>query len=76
MFSVFLLFRYYLPLEKGNPLPLNKHESPSPKDDLYQVWLKWPGGSGEEVENVNVYRRTDKQTDRRTPNNGRSEKLT
>jgi hypothetical protein len=28
IFSVFLLFRYYLPLEKGNPLPLNKLESP------------------------------------------------
>jgi hypothetical protein len=25
--SVFLLFRYYLPLEKGYPLPLNKLES-------------------------------------------------
>jgi hypothetical protein len=40
MFSVFSLFRYYLPLKKGYPLPLNKLESPSRKDDLYQVWLK------------------------------------
>jgi hypothetical protein len=40
IFSVFLLFRYYLPLERGYPLPLNKLESPSPKDDLYQVWLE------------------------------------
>jgi hypothetical protein len=39
-FSVFLLFPYYLPLEKGYPPPLNKLESPSPKDDLCQVWLK------------------------------------
>jgi hypothetical protein len=39
IFSVFLLFRYYLPLEKGYPLPLNKLESPSPKDNLCQVWL-------------------------------------
>jgi hypothetical protein len=39
-FSAFLLFRYYLPLEKGYPLYLNKLESPSPKDDLCQVWLK------------------------------------
>jgi hypothetical protein len=31
-FSVFLLFRYYLPLEKGYPLPLKKSESPSPKE--------------------------------------------
>ena len=40
IFSVFLLFRYYLPLEKGYPLLLNKLESPSPKNDLCQVWLK------------------------------------
>jgi hypothetical protein len=40
IFSAFSLFRYYLPLEKGYPLLLNKFESPSPKDDLYQVWLK------------------------------------
>ena len=38
--SVFLLFRFYLPLEKGHLLPLNKRESPLPKDDLCQVWLK------------------------------------
>jgi hypothetical protein len=40
MFSVFLLFCYYLPLEKGFPYCLNKHESPPPKDDLCQVWVK------------------------------------
>jgi hypothetical protein len=40
IFSAFLLFRYYLPLEKGYPLYLNKLESPLPKDDLCQVWLK------------------------------------
>jgi hypothetical protein len=28
IFSVFLLFRYYLPLERGYPLRLNKLESP------------------------------------------------
>jgi hypothetical protein len=38
-FSVFLLFCYYLPLEKGNPFHLNNLESPHPKDDLCQVWL-------------------------------------
>jgi hypothetical protein len=27
---------------------LNKREFPSPKDNLYQVWLIWPAGSGEE----------------------------
>jgi hypothetical protein len=30
IFSVFLLFCYYLPLENGNPLHLNKLESPPP----------------------------------------------
>jgi hypothetical protein len=39
-FNVFSLFRYYLPLEKGYPLRLNKLESPLPKNDLYQVRLK------------------------------------
>jgi hypothetical protein len=39
-FSIFLLFCYYLPLEMGNPLHLNNLESPPPKDDLCQVWLK------------------------------------
>jgi hypothetical protein len=38
--SVFLLFCYYLPLEKRYPLCLNNLKSPTPKDDLCQVWLK------------------------------------
>jgi hypothetical protein len=78
IFSAFLLFRYYLPFEKGDPLHLNKLESPFPKDDLCQVWLKlaqwfWR----RRVENVKVYRqtdgKTDDKTDRRTTDNGRSE---
>jgi hypothetical protein len=40
IFSAFSLFCYYLPLEKGYSLSLNKLISPSPKDDLCQVWLK------------------------------------
>ena len=40
IFCAFLLFCHYLPLEKGVILHLNKFESPSPKDDLCQVWLK------------------------------------
>jgi hypothetical protein len=40
IFSVFLLFCDYLPLEKGNPLQLNNLESPPPKDDLCKVWLR------------------------------------
>ena len=38
--NVFLLFRNYLPLEKGVALHLNKLESLSPKDALCKVWLK------------------------------------
>ena len=38
--NVFLLFRNYLPLEKGGALHLNKLESPSPKNAMCQVWLK------------------------------------
>ena len=38
--NIFLLFRNYLPLQKGRALYLNKLESPSPKDALCQVWLK------------------------------------
>ena len=37
----FLLFRNYLPLEKGGAFHLNKLDSPSPKDALCQVWLKF-----------------------------------
>jgi hypothetical protein len=40
IFSVFSLFRYYLPLERGYLLPLNNLESPLLKHDLCQVWLK------------------------------------
>jgi hypothetical protein len=39
-FCVFLLFLYYLPLERGYPLLLSKIKFPLPKDNLCQVWLK------------------------------------
>ena len=39
-FNVFSLFCNYLHLEKGMVHHLNKIESPSPKNALYQVWLK------------------------------------
>ena len=39
--NVFSLFRYYLSLEKGGALHLDKFEFPSSKDALCQVWLKW-----------------------------------
>ena len=38
--NVVSLFPYYLPLEKGMALHLNKTEFPSPKDALCHVWLK------------------------------------
>ena len=38
--NIYLLFRYYLPLEKGVALHLIKHEFPSPKNALCKVWLK------------------------------------
>ena len=39
-FNIILLFRFYLPFEKGVALHLNKIESPPLKDVLCQVWLK------------------------------------
>ena len=65
IFSVFLLFRYYLPLEKDNPLYLDKLESPSPMDDLCHVWLKlaqWFWRRSRKCKSL----QTDGQTDRRT----------
>jgi hypothetical protein len=62
IFNVFLLFRYYLPLEKGYPLHLNKLESPSPKDDLCEVWLKlvqWFWRRSRKCKSL----QTDRQTD-------------
>ena len=38
--------RYYLPLEKGVALHLNKLESPSPMVAKCKVWLKLDQGSG------------------------------
>ena len=38
--DVFLLFRNYLPLQKGVVLNLYKFKFPLPKDELCQVWLK------------------------------------
>ena len=68
-FYIILLFRYYLPLEKGVALHLNKFEFPPPKDALCKVWLKlaqW------------FWRRSwkcEKFTDRQRIDSRRSEKL-
>jgi hypothetical protein len=72
MFSVFLLFCDYPPLEKGNPLHFNHLESPSLKDDLCQVWLKlaqWFWRKSRKCKSL----QTDGPTDGRTTDNGRSE---
>jgi hypothetical protein len=74
--SVFLLFRYHLPLEKGYPLLMNKLNPIPLRMICAKSGWNWSSGSGEEVENVKVCRRTDGRSDRRTPDNGRSEKLT
>ena len=37
--TLFLNFRDYLPFDEGLVLHLNKIEAPSPKDDVYEVWL-------------------------------------
>jgi hypothetical protein len=59
------------PLGQGPSTSFKQFRIPSPNDDLRQVWLNWPSGSGEEVENVKK-----KFTDRRTTDNGQSVKLT
>ena len=54
--NVFLLFHYYLPLEKGGALHLKKLESSSSKNALCQVWLKLACDSGEDfLKFVNVF---------------------
>ena len=40
LLNVFLQYCYYLPLEKGVVLQLNKLKVPSPKEALCKVWLK------------------------------------
>ena len=46
------VFRYYLPLEKCLVLHVNIFESPLPKDDLIEVWLKLASCSGKKEENT------------------------
>ena len=63
----FLLFRNYLPLEKGRALHLNKIAYPPPKDFFCQVWLKlaqWFWRSYK-INMWKVYGQTDRRTDGR-----------
>jgi hypothetical protein len=69
MFSVFLLFCYYLPLENGYHLHLNTLESPLPKDNLCQVWSKlvqWFWRRSWKCKSLQMERRTDRHTDGQT----------
>jgi hypothetical protein len=67
IFSVFLLFCYYLPLEKGNPIHLNNLEqfrSLSPQGWFVPNLIRiGPVVLEKKVENVKVYIQTDGQTD-------------
>ena len=68
------LFLKYLPLEKGGVLHLNKLESPSLMDSLCQVWLKLTQWFLRRIRKLEKF--TDGQTDRQTPDERLSEKLT
>jgi hypothetical protein len=62
IFSVFLLFRDYLPLEKGYPFHLNKLESPLPNDNLCQDLSKltqWFWRRSRKCKSLQTYRQTD-----------------
>ena len=59
-----MYFRYYLSLEKCEALCLNKHESPSHKDDFCQVWFNCPSGSGEEDDNMKSLRQRRRREQR------------
>ena len=64
---IILLFHNYLPLETGRAIHLNKLGATSPKDTLWQVWLKlaqWFWRRRWKCEKF-TDRRTDRQTDRR-----------
>jgi hypothetical protein len=66
IFSVFLLFCYYLPFEKGYLLCLNKLEFPSPKNDMCQVLLKlaqWFWRRSRKCKSLQTDGQTDGQTD-------------
>ena len=75
IFNLILLFLYYLPLEKGAALHLNKLESPPPKNALCPVWLilaQWIWRRSRKLEKFK-----DRLRDRQTATDGRrSEKLT
>ena len=56
--NIFSVFYNYLPLKKGVPLPLNKHESLIPSMLCAIFGWNWPNDSRED-ENLKSYRQTD-----------------
>ena len=61
--NIFLLYRNYLPLEKGVARHVNKFKSPPPKDALCQVWLKIDSVVLEKKMKMwKVYRQTEGRT--------------
>jgi hypothetical protein len=68
----FYSFAIISPWRRAIPFLCTNLNSLYPKIICAMSGLNWSRGFGEEVKNVKVYR----QTDRRTPDNGRSEKLT
>ena len=67
----FCFFAIISPCRKALPFIWTKLNPLAPRMICSKFGWNWPSGSGEEVENVKVYRQTDRQTD-----DGRSEKLT
>ena len=63
--NVFLLFHIYLRLEKSVALHLNKLEFPTPKDALWQIWLKLAHAMvlKKKMKMWKFYRQTDRRTD-------------
>ena len=64
IFNIILLLCYYLPLEKGVALHLNKLKL-YPRTLCDKFGWNWPSGSGEEDENVKSLQQRQRQQQRR-----------
>ena len=65
--NIFSFFRFYLPIELGVALHLNKFEFLHPRTLCAMLWI-WPSGSGEEDNNVKKFTTTTTTT---TTDNGK-----
>ena len=65
-----MYFHYFVIISswklKDGAFQLNKLEFPSPKNALFQVWMNWLSGSGEEEENRESLPQRRQQRQRRT----------